>query len=125
MLVATDRPLRIGFGAHDHAFEDVALALNCQALEGVLRLNALIEAYNPGRGVYQYDTEWGMHSLGPDGERADYIDRNANIFGTVHRGVRLIYYAREGMLRAAYRDLPLKPGFTREVMDRIRKKAGE
>ena len=90
-----------GFGAHDHAFEDVALALNYQALEGVLQLNALIEAYNPGREVYQYDTEWGMHSLGPDGEKADYIDRNANIFGTVHRGVRLIYYAREGMLRGA------------------------
>jgi hypothetical protein len=90
-----------GFGAQGDAFEDVALTLNDEALRGVLRLNALVDAYNPGRDVYQYDTEWGMHTLGPDGERADAIDRNANVFGAVHRGVRLIYYAREGMLRGA------------------------
>ena len=29
------------------------------------------------------------------------MDRNANIFGVLHRAVRLIYYAREGMLRGA------------------------
>ncbi len=37
----------------------------------------------------------------PDGKPADYEDRNANIIGTVHRAVRLIYYAREGILRGA------------------------
>ncbi len=66
-----------------------------------MRLNALIQAYNPGQDVYQYDTEWGMHSGGPNGERADYVDRNANIFGTLHRAVRLIYYTREDILRGA------------------------
>jgi hypothetical protein len=29
------------------------------------------------------------------------VDRNANIVGTLHRAVRLIYYAREGMLLGA------------------------
>ena len=29
------------------------------------------------------------------------MDRNANIFGTIHRAVRLIYYARESMLEGA------------------------
>ncbi len=42
-----------------------------------------------------------MISGGPDGEAADYVDRNGNIFGVLHRAVRLIYYAREGMLRGA------------------------
>ena len=37
----------------------------------------------------------------PDGKEADYEDRNANIIGTLHRAVRLIYYAREDILRGA------------------------
>lgn len=81
--------------------EIVALTENYRKLDTVLRLNALIQAYNPGQDVYQYDTEWGMHSGGPNGERADYVDRNANIFGTLHRAVRLIYYTREDILRGA------------------------
>ena len=85
----------------DEPFEDVVLTRNEEMLDGVLRLNALIEAYNPGREVYQLDTEWGVHASGPHGERADNVDRNANIMGTLHRAVRLIYYAREGMLRGA------------------------
>jgi hypothetical protein len=82
-------------------FEDVVLAGNYQILDEILQVNALIRMYNPGREVYQYDTEWGMHSSGPQGERADYVNRNANIFGMMHRAVRLIYYLREGMLRGA------------------------
>ncbi|MCK4373819.1 MAG: hypothetical protein KAX19_00780, partial [Candidatus Brocadiae bacterium] len=66
-------------------FEDIALSENLRVLDRILRLNALIRLYNPGRQVYQYDTEWGLHAMGPDGERADYVDRNANIFGTLHR----------------------------------------
>jgi hypothetical protein len=82
-------------------FEVVTLSENYRKLDEILRTNALIRAYNPGRKVYQLDTEWGMISSGPQGEDADYVDRNANIFGVLHRAVRLIYYAREGMLRGA------------------------
>jgi len=83
------------------AFEDIALTDNFQTLDRIQRLNALIKAYNPGRDVYQYDTEWGAHSSGLNGERADYLDRNGNIYGTIHRAVRLIYYLREDLLRGA------------------------
>ena len=86
---------------HTCSFEAAVLAANYKALDVCLRVHALMRAYNPGREVVQIDTEWGMHSAGPDGERADYVDRNANIVGTVHRAVRLIYYAREGMLAGA------------------------
>lgn len=83
------------------AFEDVVLTDNFRKLDQVLRLNELIATYNPGRDAYQYDTEWGVHSSGPQGERADNVDRNGNIWGTVHRAVRLIYYTREALLRGA------------------------
>jgi len=86
---------------HQRKFEAATLTENYRTLDRLLRTNALIAAYNPGREVYQLDTEWGMHSGGPNGERADYVNRNANIFGTLHRAVRLITYAREGMLRGA------------------------
>ena len=42
-----------------------------------------------------------MHSSGPQGERADEVYRNGNIWGTMHRAVRLIYYIREGTLGGA------------------------
>ncbi len=83
------------------SFEDVVLGANYQILDEALKVNALMRLYNPGRPVCQYDTEWGMHSSGPQGERADYVNRNANIFGMMHRAVRLIHYLREGMLRGA------------------------
>ncbi len=86
---------------HRRKFEVAVLTDNYATLDHILRVNALIKAYNPGREVYQFDTEWGVHSGGPNGEVADSVDRNANIFGTLHRAVRLIYYAREGMLRGA------------------------
>ena len=82
-------------------FETVVLTLNYKALDDCLKINALANAYNPGREVVQLDTEWGMHCHGPNGERADNVDRNANVYGTLHRAVRLIYYAREGMLAGA------------------------
>lgn len=83
------------------SFEEVAITENMRVLDHILRMNALIKAYNPDREVYQLDTEWGLHASGPNGERADYVDRNANIWGVIHRAVRMIYYAREGMLRGA------------------------
>ncbi|MCX7008499.1 MAG: hypothetical protein NTY53_14825, partial [Kiritimatiellaeota bacterium] len=51
--------------------------------------------------VQLLDTEWGMICHTPDGKEADDEPRNANIIGTLHRAVRLIYYAREDILRGA------------------------
>jgi len=82
-------------------FEDIVLSANYHKLLEVLKLNALIRQFNPAREVVQLDTQWGMHSHGSKGERADYVNRNANIYGTLHRAVRLIYYAREDILRGA------------------------
>lgn len=87
--------------AHGRPLEDVVLSDNYRILDEILKVNALLRAYNPDRPVYQLDTEWGLHARGPQGEQADYNDRNGNIVGTLHRAVRLIYYAREGLLRGA------------------------
>jgi hypothetical protein len=87
--------------AHRESFEDLVLTANYQTLNLALRIGALIRAYNPGKSVYQLDTEWGMISNGPGGEDADCVVRNGNIVGVVHRAVRLIYYTREAMLRGA------------------------
>jgi len=82
-------------------FSDIVLRGNAATLDDVLRVNTLLREYNPGREVYQYDTEWGVHNSGPGGERADYNVQNSNIIGTLHRAVRLIYYTREELLRGA------------------------
>jgi hypothetical protein len=82
-------------------FEEIALTENYRMLDRALRMQALLRAYNPGRDVYQYDTEWGMICSAPGGKEADLEGRNANIIGTLHRAVRLIYYAREDILRGA------------------------
>ncbi len=86
---------------HKLSFEDITLSENYRMLDRALRINALLHAYNGDRPVYQYDTEWGMICGTPEGKEADYEDRNANIIGTVHRAVRLIYYAREDIVRGA------------------------
>ncbi len=90
-----------GANVHQLSFEDIVLSENYRMLDRALRLNALLRAYNGDRPVYQYDTEWGMICSTADGKDADYEDRNANIIGTVHRAVRLIYYAREDIVRGA------------------------
>jgi len=90
-----------GASVHKLPFEEIALTENYRMLDRALQMNALLRAYNPKREVYQYDTEWGMICGTPDGKQADYEDRNANIIGTLHRAVRLIYYAREDILRGA------------------------
>lgn len=82
-------------------FEDITLSENYRMLDRALRIQALLRAYNGDRPVYQYDTEWGMICGTADGKEADYEGRNANIIGTVHRAVRLIYYAREDIVRGA------------------------
>lgn len=88
-------------GIDSASFEDIVLGANYAILDVAARINALIKAYNPGRDVYQYDTEWALYSKAKDGREADWEPRNANIIGTLHRAVRLIYYAREGLLRGA------------------------
>jgi hypothetical protein len=90
-----------GANVHKLSFEDITLSENYRMLDRALRVGALLRAYNGDRPVYQYDTEWGMISSTADGKDADYEDRNANILGTVHRAVRLIYYAREEIVRGA------------------------
>jgi hypothetical protein len=93
--------LYCGADVHRLSFEDITLSENYRMLERALRINALLHAYNGDRPVYLYDTEWGMICSTADGKDADYEDRNANIIGTVHRAVRLIYYAREDIVRGA------------------------
>ncbi len=90
-----------GANVHKLSFEDITLSENYRMLDRALRVNALLRLYNGDRPVYQYDTEWGMICSTPEGKEADYEDRNANILGTVHRAVRLIYYAREDIVRGA------------------------
>jgi hypothetical protein len=98
------------------SFEDATLTGNYRTLDSVQRINALLRAYNPGRDVYQYDTEWGMMGHGARGEVPERCVRNSNIFGMVHRAVRLIYYTREQLLRGASAwemfTLPRDPGFS-------------
>ncbi len=90
-----------GADVHKLPFEDLVLVENYRMLDRAMRVKTLLGRYNGRRPVFQYDTEWGMICSTPDGKDADYEDRNANIIGTLHRAVRLIYYAREGILRGA------------------------
>lgn len=83
------------------SFEDVVLTSNYLVLAEINKVNALMRAYNPGRDVCQYDTEWGLLGHGPHGEQPEKLVRNANIFGMMHRAVRLIHYLRESPLRGA------------------------
>ena len=75
---------------------------NYRTLDRIARTNALLKAYNPGREVTQYDTEWGLHTLATQpGKDATDIATNGNIVGALFRAVRLIYYAREDLVRGA------------------------
>ena len=89
----------MGRKTRELSFEAAVLADNYQTLNEALKLNSQLSVYNPGRNVFQYDTEWGAGGEGPQGSDNEY--RNANILGTLYRAVRLIYYAREGMLGGA------------------------
>jgi hypothetical protein len=89
----------MGLKTRQLTFESAVLSDNYKVLNDALKLNALLRVYNPDRDVFQYDTEWGAGGDGPQGVGYEY--RNANILGTLYRAVRLIYYAREGMLRGA------------------------
>jgi hypothetical protein len=80
-------------------FSDTVISENIVRLKQINRLNALIKEYNPKGNVYQLDTEWGLGGGRGDDDANDY--RAANVEGAVYRAVRMIYYAREGMMRGA------------------------
>jgi len=80
-------------------FEAIVAGENYRILDQMLRCNALLRAYNPGREVYQYDTEWSLHSMASGG--AGTTLQNGNIVGALHRAVRLIYYLREDIVGGA------------------------
>ena len=83
--------------AGEPTVEQLVLASNYAALRNVAALNELIRRCNPGREVRQRDTEWGL-ALGGS---ATLTNRSANLCGALHRAVRLIYYAREGLVEGA------------------------
>lgn len=80
-------------------FEMVTAGENYRILDQMSRFNALLKAYNPGRDVYQYDTEWSLHSSAAGSVLS--TRQNGNIVGAMHRAVRLIYYLREDIVRGA------------------------
>lgn len=80
---------------------DLIITENAAILRRVREVQALINACNPGRAIPQVDTEWGMHSQGPDDQPPDQVPQNANLIGTLHRAVRMIEYLREGSLQGA------------------------
>jgi hypothetical protein len=82
-------------------FEDVVLTGNFAILDKIQKTNALLHEYNPGRSVYQYDTEWGPMGRDRENQQPEACNRNSNIVGLLHRAVRLIYYVREAPVRGA------------------------
>ncbi|MEI6422143.1 MAG: hypothetical protein WCP55_07980, partial [Lentisphaerota bacterium] len=44
-------------------FESAVLTDNYKVLNDTLKLNELMRVYNPGRDVFQYDTEWGAGGM--------------------------------------------------------------
>lgn len=111
-----------GFFNIDKApFEEVVIDDNHMTLQKIVDMNRLLKDLNPGREIFIYDTEWGLHGLKQSDDpteapgKADFQPRNGNIMGTVYRAVRLVYYARENLLRGAcgWKSLtrPANPGF--------------
>lgn len=82
-----------------NSLETVAAGENYRLLDEMLRMNALLRHYNPGRAVFQYDTEWSLHSNA--GGAVAETPQNGNIVGALHRAVRLIYYVREDIVQGA------------------------
>jgi len=83
----------------NNSLETVAAGENYRILDEMLRMNALLRHYNPNRDVYQFDTEWSLHSNAGGSVAATW--QNGNIMGALHRAVRLIYYLREDIVRGA------------------------
>jgi hypothetical protein len=81
-------------------FEESVLGANHAILSRIVQVNALLAAYKSGRDACQYDTEWGLYAP-LNGLSGEDNPMNANIYGTVYRAVRLLYYARENLVRGA------------------------
>ncbi|MFH0911728.1 MAG: hypothetical protein V1918_09525, partial [Planctomycetota bacterium] len=58
--------------------EETALVSSYEELETALRINRLLEIYNPGGKVSILDTEWGLHASDSRGTKADDVNRNGN-----------------------------------------------
>jgi hypothetical protein len=87
---------------YTHDLPQTVLASNYRMLDHISRVNATIHHFNSNGRAYQLDTEWGLSGgTRPGDETPARHWRNANIIGTLHRAVRMIYYAREGILRGA------------------------
>ncbi len=82
-------------------FSNVVLTENAKVLISALELNARIRDYNPQRPVPILDTEWGLHGGDLHTAVPGFVNRDSNIWASVHDAVRLIYYAREGLVRGA------------------------
>jgi len=93
-------PHLYGFPKSDAGFEATVIGNNHERLADALRLKALIRAYNPGRDIFIYDSEWGLHTATP-GSQAWQVARNSDTVGTLYRAVRLLYYARENVVEGA------------------------
>ena len=89
---------------------------NFEILDKVQKTGALLHEYNPGRDVYQYDTEWGPIGRDRQDVEPEASNRNSNIVGLLHRAVRLIYYIREAPVRGASAwamfTFPDRPGYS-------------
>lgn len=83
-------------------FERITFEGNAWVMSAYVRpMRVLLAKYNPGRKIEILDTEWGMHGYNSGGGRADDANRNANIAGTLHRAIRMIYYLNEGLVEGA------------------------
>jgi hypothetical protein len=98
------------FVVHEDDFAATVIDENHRVLDRIQVMNALLQAYNPGRPVHQFDTEWGLHARPgknykgaalPPGQEVSGYAPNGNIVGVVQRAVRLIYYLREGLVDGA------------------------
>lgn len=93
-------PHLYSFGEIDNErIEETILGDNTRSLTRALKLQAFIDSVNPGKNVYIYDSEWGLHYMPEKGAGKEY--RNGNIVGTLFRAVRMLYYAREAVVHGA------------------------
>lgn len=94
----------------DDAFEQFTLALNYATLQ--LQLDVLKYANQLEKNkytIYHYDTEWGASATrdkwDPETQQCGPLPsqevRNGNLYGTIQRAIRLIYYLREGIVEGA------------------------
>lgn len=82
-------------------FEDIVASQNFIIFYRILKNNSILKKINPNRKIFHIDGEWAMNSRDPNNLKPAYTLRNGNIYGTIHRAYRLIFYLRENLLDAA------------------------